>query len=109
MLSFPYWLLTGKGKALYIYTMSKPKKKKSKKTKEPKTKLILSDEDIPEDDEAEEDEGGVYLEKEDVRLIYNALKEYKPTKEEEMLYEIWLEEFEEMLVVDYGEPFPDAN
>ena len=44
-----------------------------------------------------------------MQVIYNALKRYKPTKEEEQLRDIWLEEFEEMLVVDYGEPFPDAN
>jgi hypothetical protein len=89
--------------------MTKAKKKKGKKTKEPRTRLILPGEEMPEDDEIDENEGGMFLEKEDVQLIYNALKEYKPTEEEEVLHSTLLEEFEEILVVDHGEPFPDAN
>ena len=52
-----------------------------------------------------EDEGGVFLEKDDVQVIYNALKQYQPTttKEEQLRY-IWLEELDMMLVVDYGKP-----
>jgi hypothetical protein len=72
--------------------MSK-KKAKKKKAKEPRTRIIPPGEDMPEEDEMDEDEGGVFLEKEDVRLIYNALKAYKPSPKEEQLYEIWLEEF----------------
>jgi hypothetical protein len=39
-------------------------------------------------------------------LIYNALKNYKPTGDEEVLYETLLEQFEELLVVDYGVRLP---
>ncbi len=85
------------------------KKKAKKTTKGIRTRLILPGEEMPDESEMEENEGGMFLEKEDVRLIYNALKHYKPTEEEKQLHEIWLEEFEEMLVVDYDEPFPDAN
>ena len=45
-----------------------------------KTKIIL----VPDDDGDLEDEGdkyenGMFLEKEDIQLIYNALSTYKPT------------------------------
>jgi hypothetical protein len=84
--------------------MAKVKKKK-KKAKEPRTRLIPPGEAMPEDDEMEDGERGVYLEKEDVQVIYNALKQYKPTTaKEEQLLDIWLEEFDMMLVVDYGRP-----
>ena len=49
------------------------------------------------------------LDKESVQLIYNALHEYKPTNEEEHLLSVLLEEFEEILVVDYNEPYTDVN
>jgi hypothetical protein len=82
-----------------------PKTKKSKKKlkkKGMKTKLIpVLDED--------EDESGIYLDKESIQIIYNALREYKPTGSEEHLHSVLLEEFEEILVVDYNEPYPDAN
>jgi hypothetical protein len=85
--------------------MAKKKKKKAKK--ENAIKVILStdeetageEEDIDEDDDYD---SGMYLEKEDVQLIYNALKEYKPVGEENNLHGVLLEEFEELLVVDYG-------
>jgi hypothetical protein len=53
-------------------------KKKKKKTKAPRTRLIPPGEDMPEDDEMDEDESGVFLEEEDVQLLYNALEVYKP-------------------------------
>ena len=82
---------------------------KKKKAKAPRTRLIPPGEDMPEDDEMDEDEGGVFLEKEDVQLIYNALKNYKPTTtKEDQLRDIWLEEFDMMLVVDHGKPM-DGN
>ena len=62
-----------------------------------------------EDGDVDDDTGGMYLHKEDIRLIYNALRDYKPMKQETHLHSVLLEEFEEILVVDYGEPFPDAN
>jgi len=90
--------------------MSKQKKKKKKKAdKQKATKVILStDEETDEEDIDEEDEdaSGMYFEKEDVLLIYNALKNYRPAMDEQALYETWLEMFEETLVVDYGVKLP---
>ena len=88
--------------------MAEQKKKKQKKKADKKntTKIILStDEDTAEEDldEDEDEAGGIYLEKEDVLLLYNALKNYQPvSQDEEMLYEILLEQFEEILIVDYN-------
>jgi hypothetical protein len=81
------------------------KKQKHKNAKEMKTKmlLVLDNEGVPED------ESGMFLEKEDVKLIHNALRAYKPSGKEEQLHSILIEEFEEILVVDYNEPYPDAN
>ena len=92
---------------------AKKHKKKTRKTKKGvRTKIIL----VPEDDMSSEedreekfDEGGMFLEKESIQLIFNALHEYKPTEREEHLHSVLLEEFEEILVVDYNEPFPDVN
>ena len=93
---------------------AKKQKTKTRKTKTAvRTKIIL----VPADDissekkdgEEEFDEGGMFLEKESVQLIYNALSTYKPTEEEEHLHSVLVEEFEEILVVDYNEPYPDAN
>ena len=91
--------------------MAKPKKKKKKAKKENAIKVILStdeetageEEDIDGDDDYD---SGMYLEKEDVQLIYNALKEYKPVGEENNLHGVLLEEFEELLVVDFGVRLP---
>ena len=87
----------------------KKKKKKNKADKEMTTKVILmTDEETDEKDidEEEDDESGMYFEKEDGQLIYNALKNYKPTGDELALYDTWLEMFEEMLVVDYDVKLP---
>ena len=94
----------------------KKKKKKAKKKKAAKVILITDGEEDKEqdrsvaeedsDEEDEDDEGGMHFEKEDALLIYNALKNYKPTGKEQVLYETWLEMFEEMLVVDYGVKLP---
>jgi hypothetical protein len=43
----------------------------------------------------------MFLEKEDIKLILNALSRYKPTKKEEHLHGILLEFFEEILVRDH--------
>jgi hypothetical protein len=98
--------------------VEKRKKKKKRKNigkeREARTRILLLDtpngqaeaEEAYDDDS---DDGGMFLGKEDVQLIYNALREYKPTPDEELLHGIWLEEFEMMLVADYGEPYPDAN
>ena len=50
---------------------------------------------------------GIYLQEEDVKIIYNAIAAYKLTEEEEHLHSLLLEEFEEILVVDYNES-PDV-
>jgi hypothetical protein len=83
----------------------KKKKKQIKAHKMQATKLILSTDEETNDeedrDEDEEDTGGIYLEKEDVLLIYKALKHYKPgNDEEEMTHEMLVEQFEEILIVD---------
>jgi hypothetical protein len=90
----------------------KEKKLKNKADKKQATKVILStDEDTEEDIEEEDESGGIYLEKEDVLVIYKALKNYKPgSDDEEMVYELLVEQFEEILIVDYSESTPyDRN
>jgi len=57
----------------------------------------------------DEEEGGMFLEKGDIQIIYNSLRGYKPTEEEEQRCELLLEGFEEILVVDYNEPYQDVN
>jgi hypothetical protein len=96
--------------------MAEQKKNKLKKKADKKqaTKLILStDEEIDEEedlDEDEEDAGGIYLEKEDVLVLYKALKHYKPgTDDEEMIHEMLVEQFEEILVVDYKVKLPGVR
>jgi hypothetical protein len=90
----------------------KKKKKKNKADKENAIKVILmTDEETNKEEEdigdEDEDAGGMYLEKEDVQLIYNALKNYKPANDdEEMVYEMLVESFEEMLVVDFKVKLP---
>jgi hypothetical protein len=86
-------------------------KKKKKAKKAQATKVIMmtdeetdDEEDIDEDED--EDESGIHLEKEDVQLIYNALKNYKLTGDEDVLYDTLFEQFEEMLVVDFGVRLP---
>jgi hypothetical protein len=78
----------------------KKKKLKIKADKKNATKVILSTDEETNDEEDEA--GGIYLEKEDVLVLYNALKHYKPTgDDEEMIHEMLVEQFEEILVVDY--------
>lgn len=86
----------------------KPKQAK----KDVRTKVTLATEDVASSEEVSDtefDEGGMFLEKEDVKIIYNALRAYKPTEDENHLHSVLLEEFEEVLVVDYNEPYPDGN
>jgi hypothetical protein len=94
--------------------MPNPKKLKNKK-KQKKTKkgmkiiLMPATETASANEEDNEDESGMYLDKESIQIIYNALHTYKPTESEEHLHSLLLEEFEEILVIDYNEPYPDAN
>jgi hypothetical protein len=85
------------------------KKKQQKATKEPATKVILmkdAETDDEEIDAEDEDAGGMYLDKESVQIIYNALSHYAPTPDEENVYGVLHEEFEEMLVLEYGVRLP---
>jgi hypothetical protein len=96
---------------VYNDSMAKKKRRKKQKTAATsrRTRLIPPGAEMPEEEDMEENESGMFLEKEDVKLIYNALKEYKPTEEEEHLHSVLVEEFKEMLVVDYDEIPPDMN
>jgi hypothetical protein len=81
-------------------------KKKAKKKHAAKVILSTDEEDLDE----EEDESGMYLEKEDMLVIYNALKNYQPVNDdEEMTYELLVEQFEETLVVDYKVKLPGVK
>ena len=88
--------------------MAKKKKKKAKKKNA--TKVILSTDEETDEDEEEDAESGMYLEKDDMLLIYKALKNYKPGNEdEEMTYKMLVEQFEETLVVDYKVKLPGVK
>ncbi len=56
-----------------------------------------------EDSKGEEGEGGIFLTKDDIRLIYKALRYYSPTEKEAHLHGILVEEFEELLATEYIE------
>jgi hypothetical protein len=56
-----------------------------------------------EDSKGEEAEGGIFLTKDDIRLIYKALRFYNPTGKEAHLHGILVEEFEELLATEYIE------
>src|SRR5437764_8406130 len=71
--------------------------------------MLLPGEGTAAEEEAsdeEEEESGMYLDKESVQIIYHALSQYKPTTDEENVYGVLHEEFEEMLVVEYGVRLP---
>jgi hypothetical protein len=75
------------------------------RTKQKKTPLSrsLSQQRDKTDNEGKEAEGGILLEKEDIQLIYKALRSYTPTGKEEQLYDILVESFEELLAIEYIE------
>jgi hypothetical protein len=88
--------------------LKKKSRRKNKKTKkEMQTKIIL--EEQMDEGDSDEYEAGMFLNKEDIKLICDALREYNPTEKEEHLHGVLLEQFEEILVVDYNEPYPDVN
>jgi hypothetical protein len=87
----------------------KKKTKKTKKGRQTKLSIVPADISSQEDRDEDFDEGGMYLEKEELKIIYNALNSYKPTEKEDHLHSVLLEQFEEILVVDYNEPYPDIN
>jgi hypothetical protein len=84
----------------------KKKKKKAKKSGATKVILMPNEETDQEDTDEDDEESGIYLDKDSVQIIYNALSTYKPTKDEENVYWVLHEQFEEMLVVDYGVRLP---
>src|SRR5687767_6112477 len=87
----------------------KSKNKRGKAKSRIRTRLILPGEEMAAEEDIDENEGGIFLEKEDVLLIYKAMKSYKPSQEEEVLHSTLLESFEEILVVGYDEISPDVN
>ena len=75
-------------------------------------KIILTDTPDDTGDEEEEDVtemGGILWDKADMKLLYHALLHYKPAEEEKHLWDILCEEFEEILVCDYGEAIPERK
>jgi hypothetical protein len=73
-------------------------------TKKKKTPLSRSpSQQSKADNEGKEAEGGMLLEKEDIQLIYKALRSYTPTGKEEQLHDILVESFEELLATEYIE------
>jgi hypothetical protein len=56
-----------------------------------------------EDSKGKEAEGGILLGKEDIQLIYKALRYYNPTEKEAQLHSILVESFEELLATEYIE------
>jgi hypothetical protein len=75
------------------------------RTKQKKTPLSPSpsQERGGEDSNGEEAAGGIFLSKDDIRLIYKALRYYNPTVKEAHLHGILVEEFEELLATEYIE------
>jgi hypothetical protein len=75
------------------------------RTKQKKTPLSRSPSQQRggEDSNSEEAEGGIFLTKDDIRLIYKALRYYTPTEKEAQLHGILVESFEEMLASEYIE------
>jgi hypothetical protein len=55
------------------------------------------------DSNSDEATGGIFLTKDDIRLIYKALRYYSPTEKEAQLHGILVESFEELLTVEYIE------
>jgi hypothetical protein len=77
-------------------------KKKQKKTKKGMKIIPMPETEIASENEEEnEDESWMYLDKESLQIIYNALHTYKPTESEEHLHSLLLEEFEEKLCEIY--------
>ncbi|MGH8715436.1 MAG: hypothetical protein ACREUI_01670 [Burkholderiales bacterium] len=118
-MGFIYWLVICFSKRLLIDRslvvtiidrMANTKKnEKQRKNKSVQTKIIhvLPDDILSNDGEHDYEEGsGVFVEKEDIHIIYNALRGYKPTDKEEQRYELLLEEVEEILVCYYGDAIP---
>jgi hypothetical protein len=94
-------------------TQRKNTKHRKEREKNESMKIILTDTngDTAEQEEEDGDEemGGIFWDKADMKLLYHALMHYKPTEGEKQLREILCEEFEETLVCDYGEKLPERK
>ena len=77
--------------------MALTKQKKTSLSRSPSQQLGKAE------SEGEEAAGGILFEKEDIQLIYKALRSYTPTGKEEQLYDILVESFEELLASEYIE------
>jgi hypothetical protein len=75
---------------------------RSKQKKTPLSRLP-SQQRGGENRNSEEAAGGIFLTKEDIQLIYKALRYYNPTEQEAQLHGILVEEFEELLATEYIE------
>jgi hypothetical protein len=77
------------------------KRKKTKKTKkgmQTKISIVPADDISSQEDRDEDfDEGGMYLEKEELKIIYNALNSYKPTEKEDHLHSVLLSKSKKVL------------
>ena len=51
----------------------------------------------------------MFVEKEDLLILYHALDAYKPSEKEKQLHGILLEQFEEILISDFGGIPPQVN
>ena len=75
------------------------------RTKQKKPPLVPSpsQQRVGEDSNSNEAAGGIFLDNDDIRLIYKALRYYPPTEKEEHLHSILVESFEELLATEYIE------
>ncbi len=73
------------------------------KQKNPPLSPLPSQQSGGEDSNREEAAGGIFLTKEDIRLIYKALRYYPPMEKEAHLHGILVESFEELLATEYIE------
>jgi len=80
--------------------MKQSKQKKHHKITRSRTKQSEGEYKIIREDTNGEEEGGIFLDKADIQIIYNALKQYKPTPEEAQSYELLLETFDEEIWED---------
>jgi hypothetical protein len=71
-----------------------------RKTKQTKFIFLPPDEQSIADEDTDV-ERGVYLEQEDILVLYKALRYYQPAEKDEHRHSLLLEEFEEMLAADF--------
>jgi hypothetical protein len=77
--------------------MALTKQKKTSLSRSPSQQLGKAE------SEGEEAAGGILFEKEDIQLLYKALRSCTPTEKEEQLHGILVETFEDLLTIEYIE------